>query len=193
MAVADAWGRIVRWLSFYTPSTGSVLRTMADREDVVILEQEIGVDLPDDLHEWWSVCGGTGNSAFAEIIPPFYTPHGPQGAMDSFRVQRKLWADTWDTPECGLDAGSTGSSYHPLWVPFAFDGLGDALVVDLRPGPLRGCVMEWDHERAEAHGPEWRSITEMLEQIATALEERSKVRHCRPDTTTDGRIDWRTS
>ena len=69
----------------------------------------------------------------------------------------------------------------------------ESLVVDLRPGTLRGCVLEWDHERAEAHGPEWRSITEMLEQIATALEDRSKVRHSRPDTTTDGRLDWRTS
>ncbi|AHI01379.1 hypothetical protein GCM10010174_10210 [Kutzneria viridogrisea] len=193
MAVADAWGRIVRWLSFYAPTTGSLLRSMADREDVVILEQEIGTELPDALIEWWSVCGGTEQSAFAEVIPPFYTPHGPQAALDAWRVQRKLWADTWDTPDCGVEAGSPGRSFHPLWVPFAFDGLGDALVIDLRPGELRGCVLEWDHELSQAREPEWTSIGEMLDQVATALEERSKVRHSFPETTTDGRLDWRTN
>ena len=63
----------------------------------------------------------------------------------------------------------------------------------LRPGPLRGCVVEWDHELCQLTGPEWTSLAVMLREVATALENGSPVGHCVPAVTTDGRLDWRIS
>ncbi|GDY29186.1 glucan synthase [Gandjariella thermophila] len=191
VGVAEQWSQIVRWLSVHAPTTGAALRTMALPEDVLDLEHELGVQIPDELFTWWSVCGGVSTAEFAEVIPPFYTPYGPREALEAWRKHRKLWLDTWERPDCDVEAGSAARSYHPAWVPFAFDGLGDDLVIDLRPGPLRGCVLEWDHEVCQLNGPEWTSVDAMLAEVATALEHGSPVGHCQPAVTTDGRLDWR--
>ncbi|SEP93186.1 hypothetical protein SAMN05216188_101958 [Lentzea xinjiangensis] len=65
--------------------------------------------------------------------------------------------------------------------------------MDLRPGVLRGCVVEWDQERNEMDKPEWTSIVEMFDQVATALETRGAVGHCFCEVNSAGELHWRTS
>ena len=46
---------------------------------------------------------------------------------------------------------------------------GRYLFVDLRVGPLHGCVAEWDEKFSFDDAIHWPSITEMLSDIADAL------------------------
>jgi hypothetical protein len=41
--------------------------------------------------------------------------------------------------------------------------------------------------------PEYTSVLEMFDQVATALENRSAVGHCFPEVNTAGELGWRTS
>ncbi len=191
VGAVQAWHEIMRWLSDHAPSTAAVLVQGADKDDVRALEREIGVVLPADLTEWWSVCGGTARLEFAEVIPPFYTPLGPADSLDAWRCSRKVWLDRWERPNCGADAGSRAFSFHPSWVPIAFDGCGDHLVLDLRPGEFEGCVLEWDHEQCVVLRPEWPGLVRMLDEVAESLRTGRPVGHSHPDVTADGRIDWR--
>lgn len=175
------------WLGEHAPATGSVLRPPEDPSAVLALAQETGVEPPGDLRTWWSVCGGTGQLAYAEVLPPFYTPIGPSDSLRSWRLKRPFWSADLDS-----EAGAPTVGFHPMWLPIAFDGCGDALAVDLRPGALSGCVVEWDRQRGEMAKPEWVCVEEMLDQVATALEHRGRLGHCEPLVTHDGRLDWRT-
>ncbi|WP_188317044.1 SMI1/KNR4 family protein [Solihabitans fulvus] len=191
MGVTKHWNRIVRWLAEHAPATGSVLRSRPDRVGLRELTEQTGLDLPADLREWWNLCDGTDRLAFAEILPPFYTPYGPAAALRSWQVKRRMWAETWIESDAGPSAGSPAYGFHPAWLPIAFDGCGDALVVDLRPGPAHGCVLEWDRMLCKVLTFEWPSVPAMLDDVATALETHSRVRHCDPTITIEGRLDWR--
>ncbi|SHG49671.1 SMI1/KNR4 family protein [Streptoalloteichus hindustanus] len=191
MGVTESWARLLGWLGEHAPTTYEVIRPGAADADIDALERELEERLPTELREWWRSCDGTEDGVFAELFPPFYTPYSVTGALDSWRSWRKTWRDRWDEPDCDPEAGDAGFSYHPAWVPIAFDGCGDDLVVDLRPGAARGCVLEWDHELCQVLKPEWPSLTAMLDEIVESLETGSRVGHCEPSVTWDGRLDWR--
>ncbi|GGP70696.1 SMI1/KNR4 family protein [Saccharothrix coeruleofusca] len=176
------------WLDDHAPLTAAVFGPAEEHSAVAELAAVTGLEPPADLRAWWSVCGGTEDLAFAEVLPPFYTPLGPTNALRSWRLKQGFWpADPVS------EAGSPTAGFHPSWLPIAFDGCGDALAVDLRPGALTGCVVEWDRESRKMLKPEWASLVEMLDQVATALEHRSRLGHCEPLITTDGRLGWRTT
>ncbi|MBY8849741.1 SMI1/KNR4 family protein [Saccharothrix sp. MB29] len=176
------------WLDDHAPSTRAVFAPPEGPAAVEALVAATGLDPPDDLRAWWAVCGGTADLAFAEVLPPFYTPLGPSDSLRSWRLKERFWPG-----DPATEAGTPTTGFHPRWLPIAFDGCGDALAVDLRPGVLSGCVVEWDREAGEMLKPQWTSIGEMLDGIATALEHRGALGHCEPLVTTDGRLGWRTN
>ena len=178
MGVIEHWNRILAWLAEHAPATRAVLRPRYD----ALPELRV----PADLQLWWSVYGGTEPDLFAEILPPFYTPLGADRAFVLRETHVKKAADS-------SEAGSPTIGFHSEWLPIAFDGTGDVLAVDLRPGVLRGCVVEWDKERNEVTKPEWTSIVEMFDQVATALETRGAVGHCVAEVNSAGELGWRTS
>ncbi|MEU5691153.1 SMI1/KNR4 family protein [Actinosynnema sp. NPDC020468] len=187
MGVLRHWERILAWLDDYAPSTGSAFVPNEDAAAVEALADATGLEPPDELRAFWSVCGGTANLGFAEVLPPFYTPLGPTNALRSWRLKARFRPDELDS-----EAGTPTTGYHPLWLPIAFDGCGDALALDLRPGALRGCVVEWDREGQEMLKPEFAGFGDMLDEVATALEHRGRLGHCEPLITADGRLGWRT-
>jgi cell wall assembly regulator SMI1 len=189
MDVRDLWTKIVLWLSDHAPVTAAALRPPAV-PDIVALEAEFGVRLPVEVREWWSCCDGTDGDVLADILPPFYTPYGAFEALEAWYGHRKTWSVQWDRPSCDYYAGSAGSSYHPAWIPIAGDGFSDELVVDLRPGSLHGCVLEWEHESAQVLRPEWAGISAMLVDVHRALTEGAPAGHSHPTVTEDGRLDW---
>jgi hypothetical protein len=93
-------------------------------------------------------------------------------------------------------------------VPIAAGPEGRCLFVDLRDGPLHGCVVEWAHRFDDAI--HWPSVAEMLGDVADALAHRvpamtfhaaGRLRHfvAQPDipvdtyratVTQDGRLAW---
>ena len=190
MDVTELWTKIVLWLTEHAPVTAAALRSPSPPPDLEGLEAEFGLRLPDDLREWWTCCGGTDPDVLADVLPPFYTPYGATEALAAWQDHRKTWTAQWDRPACDYYAGSPGSSYHPAWIPIAGDGFADELVVDLRPGAMRGCVLEWEQESAQVLRPEWKGVEAMLAEVHRALSEGVPAGHSYPTVTEDGRIDW---
>lgn len=190
MDVTELWSQIAHWLGRHAPVTAAALRPPVRKPDFVELEGEFSVELPDELRALWICCGGTEGDVLADVLPPFYTPYGAHQALSAWRDHRKTWTAQWDRPACDYYAGSPGSSFHPSWIPIAGDGFADELVVDLRPGPLRGCVLEWEQEHAQVLRPEWQGITAMLADVHRALTDGAPAGHSYPTVTEDGRLDW---
>lgn len=193
MDVLDLWAEIVAWLSRHAPVTAAALRPPVGGSEVAAIEAELAVELPEELRQWWSCCGGTDHDVLADILPPFYTPYSVSGARRAWRAHRESWSSQWDSPACDYYAGSAGNSYHPAWIPIAGDGFADELLVDLRPGSLRGCVLEWEQETGKVHRPQWGGVGAMLAEVHRALVESVPAGHSRPTVTEDGRLDWQIS
>ena len=190
MDVTQLWTKIVLWLGEHAPATAAALPQPATSLDVEYLEAEFGLRLPAELREWWSCCGGTESDVLADVLPPFYTPYGVGRSLRTWKRLRESWRTQWQRPLCDPRAGSPGSSYHPAWIPIAGDGFADELVVDLRPGPMRGCVLEWEQEAAQVLVTEWSGVTAMLTDVYRALTEGTPSGYSHPTVTEDGRLDW---
>lgn len=175
----EHWNRILAWLAEHAPTTRAVLRPGSDAP--------LPAEVPAELREWWRVYGGTAAPSFAEILPPFYTPVGADRALKLRERNRPYFS-----AEPSAEAGTPTAGFHPDWLPIAFDGTGDVLAVDLRPGPLRGCVVEWDRQRRKMVKPEWIGVVEMFDQVATALETRGRLGHCQPVVNSAGELSWYT-
>lgn len=82
--------------------------------------------------------------------------------------------------------------YLPVWLPIAGSGMGLDLFVDLRPGPLHGCVMQFDRVETAQLEPDWPNVTTMLAEVADALEHRRAVGRQYPVRAgiEDGRLVW---
>lgn len=193
MDVTGLWADIVSWLSVHAPVTANALRPADPAADLAAFEADFATSLPEDLREWWSCCGGTDDAVLADVLPPFYTPYGPRRAREVREELRKTWSAQWDRPSCDYYAGTSGSSFHPAWIPIAGDGFADELVVDLRPGPLHGCVLEWEHESSKTWRPEWTGVMGMLTDVRRALIDGTPAGHSHPTVTEDGRLDWQIS
>ncbi|SFD62368.1 Cell wall assembly regulator SMI1 [Actinopolyspora alba] len=190
MDVTLLWTKITLWLAEYAPTTASELKQALPPPDMAAFESEFELTLPQQLKEWWSCCGGTESGSLTDVLPPFYTPYGASGAWRVWCEFRETWAAKWHRPACDYYAGSAGSSFHPAWIPIAGDGFADELVVDLRPGPLRGCVLEWEQEMSRVGPPLWADLASMLADVHRALTEGGSAGYSRPTVTEDGRLDW---
>ncbi|RRO12806.1 SMI1/KNR4 family protein [Saccharopolyspora rhizosphaerae] len=190
MDVTELWSQIAHWLARHAPVTAAALRPPLEQPDFVELETEFSVELPGELRALWLCCGGTEGDVLADVLPPFYTPYGADQALASWRDHRKHWTAQWERPACDYYAGSPGSSFHPSWIPIAGDGFADELVVDLRPGRLHGCVLEWEQEHAQVLRPEWQGIAAMLADVHRSLSNGVPAGHSYPTVTEDGRLDW---
>jgi cell wall assembly regulator SMI1 len=188
MDVTRLWSEIVHWCEENAPVTAAALSAPDPAPDLTGIEARLGLSLPDDLREWWLCCDQP--EGLVDVLPPFYTPYGASGGLQAWCSHREAWKEQWERPACDHYAGSAGSSFHPAWIPVAGDGFADELVVDLRPGPLRGCVLEWEQEACQVLRPEWSGVTAMLGDVHRALTRGELASHSHPTVTIDGRLDW---
>jgi prepilin-type processing-associated H-X9-DG protein len=181
-----AWERIVTWLHTNAPVTAAHLAPPVTPDDLMVVESLLGTRLPADLSAWWhQSCGVTG---FVEgrLIPPSYAPYTVDEAVDCREVMLEI-ASAEDV--LAEPAGSPNTVWLPEWLPIAHDGGGNYLFADLRPGPLTGCVMEWDEYEAVTMAPRWPNTSTMLAEIAEVLEHGTDVDGYHPDPH-DGVLDW---
>ncbi len=189
MEVIELWSDIVRWLDEHAPATAASLRVPDPALDLAGLVGEFALTLPADLVAWWRCCDGTDEDVLADVLPPFYTPYGARRSIEVWRCHRRSWPGV-EGRNCSRRAGAEATGFHPAWVPIAGDGFADELVVDLRPGPLSGCVLEWEQETSQIARPEWADVSAMLTDVRRALVDGTPAGHSHPTVTQDGRLDW---
>lgn len=55
------------------------------------------------------------------------------------------------------------------WLPVAGDGMGGGVFMDLREGPLQGCLVEFSRE-GHSSAPRWKSVTQLWVNVADLLD-----------------------
>jgi hypothetical protein len=118
----------------------------------------------------------------------------------ALEIQSSAWAD----PDYGLgdetvdddrgEAGTGSFGFDPSFVIIGDAHARAEMVVDLRPGPLHGCVMghEWEDGGATRPDLGWPSIAAMVWDHLEALHGRPSARllGADPVVTDAGYLDW---
>ena len=130
------------------------------------VERELDRPLPPDLAEWWTLAG---DASGAERLIPL--EHTPLSVPEALAVRRERLDRHLRRGESIVDgeAGEPSRGFQSAFVPIAGNGHGRYLFVDLRGGPLHGCVAEWDDVDSFVDVVSWPSVAEMLGDVADAL------------------------
>ncbi|WP_187774206.1 SMI1/KNR4 family protein [Lolliginicoccus suaedae] len=191
MSIEWNWQRVLTWCAHHAPVTASRIRPPADPQEVRDAETATGRPWPEQLRQWFALHDGSPQDRPVAQVLPGFIPCSASEAATTNAEMVEIWQE--NTDELGgaeaLEAGQTSYTYLPAYIPIAHDGGRGYLLVDTRPGPLSGCVLEFTGEDADQFGPQWRSIDEMLGEIADALEHGGNVAEWTPRAG-GGELDW---
>ena len=163
VSVAASWKRIEAWLAINNTELQGALRPPAGAEEVAQIENVIGLKLPDDFKEAWKIHNGHEDGESA-LIPPLDEADGVYGnstspggyylmACAEIVLEWQSWKGLVDSgefanQESGPDKGIQDDWWHPGWIPFASNGGGDSICLDLAPTKdgTPGQVITMSHE-----------------------------------------------
>jgi cell wall assembly regulator SMI1 len=187
--VAVAWRRITTWLASNAPVTAAAIRPPAGAAELDRTGETVGRPLPEDLLAWWRLMDGIDETDYRAgfPIPSCYQPLPVAGVRDSFTSLARFA----DEECCAADGTHATAAGDPLFgyctatVPICRDLAGDVLVVDLRDGAARGCVMGWMAE--DGYVPTgWDTPAAMLADVADRLDNPAHV-----EVVDAGVLQWR--
>lgn len=179
--VPTEWQRLQRWLRAYAPRSVPVGDRPAESA-IAAAQIDSGIDWPVSLVEFCRL--GLGSVRLL--------PHGPFFSIDEMPAARRQllameveYAGEWVTAEGAEPAGSSTSGYIGALMPIA--GERDTVCVDLRPGPLHGCVGIYMPDGG--CDPTWFSIGAMLADLAISVETGREFTGLVPEVV-DGVFGW---
>ena len=164
--VATVWSELLAWLDANAPATaGEIERRGSAAAEIAAAEAETGVEWTEELRTWFTLQSGDSLST-GQVLLLSWDVIGLDEAMNS----RSVHEDVADDVEDDLDRMSdteagTPTLWHRAFVPIGDSHTGQSLVVDLRPGPRRGCVLAHDWEDGGVgmgYADEWPSVAAML-------------------------------
>ncbi|WP_033338312.1 SMI1/KNR4 family protein [Catenuloplanes japonicus] len=174
--VGGAWERIERWMAVHTPPSFALLAPPAT--DLSALTATLGYEVPPELAA--SLRRHDGLTGWANLFPEA----SPISAA-RIAAHYEMCLDILDD----VEPGPGEPWWHPLWVPFA-ESNGDALVIDLRPGPGHGRLGMAIHDAGGDFSDGYRSLGAFLTAIADALEHGGPVGSWHPYLTADNELWW---
>lgn len=178
--VPKLWKRIEKALKAH-PTVKKSLKKGATEEQIAACEAALSVTFPPDLRASFLVHDGQKTGAdgllpegFADLDSEFVLL-----SLDTVANEWKTWRKLNDVGEFKNqkalpDKGVRSDWWNPKWVPFAADGGGDSLCVDLAPakGGTVGQVIL--HQHADDGRPKKATdIQTLLHLLAEHLEERA--------------------
>ena len=195
--VSESWDRIETWLSAHAPATFEALSPPAKPRGISVAEETTGLTFPEPLKE--SLLRHDGSND-VEVLPPFWALLSAGEIARTWELKTRINGDEdWDDEDeedDDVDSSDPDAEYGPWWhrewIPFAADGCGDALVIDLRPGPRTGRVGDADHEQGCSFGrfPMWTSFAALLDATATSLETGEPAGSYEPFVNDEGVLCW---
>jgi cell wall assembly regulator SMI1 len=183
--VERAWHRIEDWLSRFAPRFRAELNPPATAAEIDAVATALGVALPADLRIWWGLSNGVRQGIglpSASLIPDFSSPYPTCIALKRWRMHLEVQQESYPPGPreemarfvAGQNTQPAGTLqpqlyWLPRWLPIAGDGGGGGVFIDLREGPLHGCLVEFSRDH---HGttPLWESVTQMWVDVADELE-----------------------
>jgi len=138
MPSPSPWARFERQLAHHAPTLLDALRPPADNDALDGLARAVGQPLPEAFRTLYRVHDGQ-SDGFAGVFFGLRFLPVAEAAMEHARWAALLTEDPTlvdDIDVTASPAGAVRAVYaHPGWVPFASDGAGNHLAVDLAPGP----------------------------------------------------------
>jgi cell wall assembly regulator SMI1 len=176
--VPRLWKRIEKALKA-DPAVKKSLRKGVTEDRIGTCEAALGITFPPDLRASYLIHDGQKAGAdglfpegFADLDSVFQML-----TLDEIAREWKMWKQLADSGEFKKqkgqpDAGVRSDWWNPKWVPFAGDGGGDSLCVDLAPakGGTIGQVILHQHAAA-GRSKKASSFQALLQQLAEHLEE----------------------
>ncbi|WP_318196385.1 SMI1/KNR4 family protein [Streptomyces sp. MCL20-2] len=188
-SISESWTRMDAWLARHAPRTFTALAPPAERSAIAAAEQAIGQPFPEPLVE--SLLRHNGMGHF-DLLPPFWSLLDVEGITRAWQMRMEIHGDEAAEADEGDPNGEYGPWWHGQWIPFAFDGAGDYLVVDRRSSRYPGRIGHADHETGCSfrHHPMWASLQALLDATASALETGEAVDGYLPVAVDDDELDW---
>jgi cell wall assembly regulator SMI1 len=194
---ASSWRNVVAWCRENAPVTAETLRGPASEEVLAAAQAEMGYDWPPDLLAYLRAGDGARRTIHADVILGFI-PMGVDQIMSDWRLMRDVinggeWLEPGEVE--ASEAGEAGT-YCGVWcrtfIPVGDYTTGDFLFIDLRSGPLHGCIREWEDGAAYPREPEWDSVASMLADIDEGLHTgRRDNRTGKMPTVEEGALKWK--
>ncbi|MYU22577.1 SMI1/KNR4 family protein [Streptomyces sp. SID8352] len=169
--LTDAWARVRTALDAHAPATARTVRPPATMNDLSEAQSLMGQTFPDAVREQLLLFDGAEpNPITGVVLPPLYIPLGLQRMQMLWQQKLAARQHSVDGATATARAGDACQEFHPLLVPIGDDTTGDLLVVDNRPGELRGSVLTWGKADGYFGAPTWPSVADMWADVACALE-----------------------
>ncbi len=126
------WQRIETWLEAHAPEARIGLRPGAAEADIASAEKKLDQTLPEAVRQSYLIHDGQDELAFALVDP---------WQLFSLKSIIRNWQEMQELAEAGTFEGTEVESsgpvraqwWNPAWIPFAGNGAGDYLCVDLDP------------------------------------------------------------
>jgi cell wall assembly regulator SMI1 len=177
--VPSLWKRIDKALRTKAPGLTRSLKRGATDKRIRELEARCGVTLPEDFKASLRVHDGQAGDG-ETLIPSVFTDEEYELLpLQEIASEWDSWKSLVDAGEFAAvasapDEGIRSDWWHPGWIPFASNGRGDSLCIDLAPtaAGVAGQVISMNHETAQRlHlAP---SFAQFLHQLAEQLEDDS--------------------
>ena len=183
-SVIASWARIDAWLQRHVPAGWAMLADPADPSDIAAAQARLGLEFPADLVE--SLRCHNGLRGWASILP-----EGEHLSVARIVEVRELWMEIAESEgRFAVEEPGGQPWWHPLWLPFGESVGGDALVIDLRPGPGFG-QMGWAvHDGCGDFDDPWPSLGAYLQATADGLVHGTDAKDKFPYLTAEGELWW---
>jgi cell wall assembly regulator SMI1 len=174
---AELWQRIELALQKSNPELRAALNAGAGAQDLTRLAQTVGKELPEDFKAAYGIHNG--QQGGGDLIPAIAENEEGYFLMPTKAIisKWKSWKSLVDNgefkgKESSPETGIQGAWWHPGWLPFASNGGGDSICLDLAPAPggTRGQVITMNHEisRRQLLAP---SFSAWFTEVAQTIEQ----------------------
>lgn len=135
MTIAETWQRIETWLAHNAPPLAADLKPRADRAAIDAAEAALGRSFPSDFVDSLLVHDGQAEAGFG--VFGRWTLMSLERLVDYWQMLVDLAAaSTFDGTGAITTRGNVRAVWWDrAWIPFAVDGGGDVLNLDLDPAP----------------------------------------------------------
>ncbi|MGD8627272.1 MAG: SMI1/KNR4 family protein [Anaerolineae bacterium] len=179
--VVESWNRIAAWLGAHAPEMLELLQSPVSQEQLDAAAAEMGLVFPNDFVAFYQIVDGYDpDDDPSSIFPSWdewddvaFGPLALEAIVQEWKMLKEL-LDGGDFAGLAPDSaqGVANDWWHPGWIPFADNGGGDYVCIDMAPaeGGRAGQVISHSHESGE-HRVLATSLADYLNDLADALED----------------------
>lgn len=170
------WSDLLTELDVRAPVTREAIRPPR-AGGAAAIQESLGIELTEEVQTWFALHDGAGWDFGTGSVMPGEFLMGVEDVIKTTTMWRDICAEFGMEPG-GTDltsgdpdvAGNLAGTWMPAYLAITDDTCGGNSFVDLRNGPLRGCVRAYMDEMADNfQGRIAESLTDLLQRILTSI------------------------